>query len=163
MLSNSKNIIQHVPQSGPEITPFYEDAGLFRTALCDMMLELIPQMHRNDRQDLVVRGFVDRKTEVDILFAGRRAAQVGPLENQLKTLMKHARKKTDETGRPPPDVSKIRLPIRAEGAWRRTLRRDETGWETGTYHFVVARWSLLDGKGNTVTFGESPLVTIPPK
>jgi hypothetical protein len=46
--------------------------------------------------------------------------------------------------------------VRVEGAWRRTLQRDESGWETGTYHFVVARWSLLDKDGNTVSFGEAP-------
>ena len=56
-----------------EITPVYEDAGLFKTAICDLMLELIPQVRRNDREDLIVRGFVDRKTEIDVFFAGRRA------------------------------------------------------------------------------------------
>ena len=116
---------------------------------------------RNERDDLIVRGFVDRKTETDIFFAGRRVAEVGPLEQQLKALMAHARRKAAETGSAPPDVEKIRLPVRAEGAWRRSLQSDDSGWVTGTYHFVVARWSLLDKQGNTVTFGEPPVVYTP--
>ena len=96
-------------------------------------------MRRNDRQDLIVRGFVDRKTEIDVFFAGRRASEVGPLEKQLKAMMSHARKQAADVGAKPPDVAKIRLPLRAEGAWRRSLQRDDSGWETGSYHFVVAR------------------------
>jgi hypothetical protein len=157
MFSYSKRQEQLIRKPASEVTPLYEDAGLFKTALCDLMLELIPQTRRNDRQDLIVRGYVDRKTEIDIFFAGRRVAEVGPLEAQLKALMTRARKKAEENGTPPPDVSKIRLPVRAEGAWRRSLQRDESGWETGTYHFVVARWSLLDRDGKTVSFGESPV------
>ena len=160
MFSYSKNDLYHNREPASGITPFYEDAGLFKTALCDMMLELIPQIRRNDRQDLIVRGFVDRKTEIDVFFAGRRASDVGPLEAQLKSLMSRARQKAVETNAPPPDVEKIRLPVRAEGSWRRSLQRDESGWETGTYHFVVARWSLLDRDGNTVSFGERPVVAI---
>ena len=53
-----------------EVTASYEDAGLFKTAICQLMLELIPQMRRNDRQDLIVRGFVDRKTEIDVFSRG---------------------------------------------------------------------------------------------
>ncbi|MEO9650714.1 MAG: hypothetical protein ABJE99_09455 [Roseobacter sp.] len=147
--------------SSAEVTPAYEDAGLFKTAICDLMLELIPQIRRNDRQDLVVRGFVNRKSEVDIIFAGRRAAEVGPLEKQLKTLMARARKYASETNSAVPEVEKIRLPVRAEGSWRRSLFRDANGWETGKYHFVVARWSLLDSNGRTVSFGESPVGLFP--
>jgi len=138
-----------------EVTASYEDAGLFKTAICQLMLELIPQMRRNDRQDLIVCGFVDRKTEIDVFFAGRRASEVGPLEKQLKAMMSHARKQAADVGAKPPDVAKIRLPLRAEGAWRRSLQRDDSGWETGSYHFVVARWSLLDRDGQTVSFGEA--------
>jgi hypothetical protein len=161
MFVDSKRDPYQTRKPPSEVTAIYEDAGLFKTAVCDLMLELIPQMRRNDRQDLIVRGFVDRKTEIDIFFAGRRAAEVGPLEAQLKALMARARKKAEAAGNPPPDVEKIRLPVRAEGAWRRSLQRDDSGWETGTYHFVVARWSLLDRDGNTVTFGEAPAIFTP--
>lgn len=161
MLPLSKNDPYNDLTSGSGVSPFYEDSGLFRTALCDMMLELVPLTNRNDRKDLIVRGFVDRKNEIDVLFAGRRAAYVGPLEEQLKALMGKARHQSRLREAAPPDVSKIRLPIRVEGAWRRTLHRDDSGWETGTYHFVVARWCLLDKNGETVTYGEAPVVATP--
>ena len=161
MQSHPKGDVFQSRRPPSEVTPIEEYAGLFKTAICDLMIELIPQMRRTARQDLVVRGFVDRKTEVDIFFAGRRTAQTGPMETHLKALMTHARKKAEASKSPPPDVEKIRLPIRAMGAWRRSRVRDDTGWETGTYHFVIARWSMLDRDGSTVTFGEPPLVYLP--
>lgn len=161
MLSQSNHDPYNDTGTAAAVSPFYEDAGLFRTALCDMMLELIPLTRRNERRDLIVRGFVDRKNEIDVLFAGRRAALVGPLEDQLKSLMTKARHQAKIREAAQPDVAKVRLPLRAEGAWRRTLHRDDSGWETGTYHFVVARWSLLDKEGETVTYGEAPIVATP--
>ena len=157
MLSYSKNEMYQSRRNASEVTPAYEDAGLFKTAICQQMLELIPLMRRNSRDDLIVRGFVDRKTEIDIFFAGRRTAEVGPLEAQLKALMSIARKKAAAAGARPPEVEKIRLPVRVEGAWRRSRQIDDSGWETGSYHFVVARWSLLDKDGSTVSFGEPPV------
>jgi len=159
MLSQSKKAMYYARKPVPEVSPAYEDAGLFRTAICQLMLELIPQTRRNDREDLIVRAFVDRKIEIDVFFAGRRTAETGPLENQLKALMQHARKTAKDKGLVQPEPETVRLPVRVEGAWRRSLQRDDSGWETGSYHFVVARWSLLDNEGNTVSFGEAPAGT----
>ena len=161
MLSHSKTGSQQARQPSAEVTPMFEDAGLFKTALCDLMLELIPQTRRNERQDLIVRGFVERRTEIDVLFSGPRAAEVGPLESRLKALMAQARRHASETGGKVPDVKYVRLPVRAQGSWRRALKRDESGWETGTYHFVVAQWSWLNSEGRTVSFGEKPTVFLP--
>ena len=144
-----------------EITPTYEDSGLFKTTLCDIMLELIPQTRRNDWNDLIVRGFASRKTEIDVIFAGRRVASSGPLEKQLKSLLQKGRSKASDAAPSGPDITMVRLPLRAEGCWRRSLQRDNSGWETGTYHFVVARWSFNDAEGKTLSFGESPLVKLP--
>lgn len=135
-----------------------EDAGLFPTAICQVMAELIPQTRRTDRGDLVVRGFVDRKFEIDVFFAGRRAAEVGPLEAQLKALLRAARTIAVASNGPPPKIEHLRLPVRVEGAWRRSMKRDDSGWETSTHHLVAARWSLLDQDGNTISFGQSPSV-----
>lgn len=159
MLSQSKKAMFYARKSSGEVTAAYEDAGLFKTAICQLMLELLPLTRRNDRDDLIVRALVDRKIEIDVFFAGRRTAETGPMEKQLKAMMQHARKKASDTDRPPPDPTKIRLPVRVEGAWRRSLQRDDSGWVTGSYHFVVARWSLLDKDGNTVSFGEPPAST----
>lgn len=134
-----------------------EDAGLFPTALCQVMVELIPQTRRNERGDFVVRGYVDRKFEIDVFFAGRRTAEVGPLEAQLKALLRAARTIAVAARNPPPSIETLRLPVRVEGSWRRSMKRDETGWETGTHHLVAARWSLLDQDGNTISFGKPPV------
>lgn len=133
-----------------------EDTGLFATQLCQIMVELIPQSRRNDRNDLVIRGFVDRKFEIDVYFAGRRTAEAGPLEAQLKALLRAARAIAQAARNNPPAIETLRLPVRIEGAWRRTRKRDESGWETGSYHFVAARWSLLDQDGKTISFGKAP-------
>jgi hypothetical protein len=138
------------------VTPAYEDAGLFRTALRETVLELIPQVRRNDRNDFIVRGFIDRTSEVDIWIAGRRAREVGPLERQLKALVNAARGKASGAVGAQPAVHQQCLPVRALGAWRRSATRDDSGWETGSYHFVVARWSFVDAEGKPQAFGEMP-------
>lgn len=162
MVSQSNRVLQYSRRVAPEVAPAYEDAGLFKTALGEMMLELIPQMRKNDRQDLIVRGFADRKIEIDVVFAGRRVGDVTPLVDQLKILMSEARKQAALAGKQPPDVRNIRLPVRIEGAWRQSFKQDPGGWQTGTYVFMAARWSILDHNGKTITFGESPMVVTPP-
>ena len=135
-----------------------EDAGLFTTALCQVMVELIPQSRLNDRGDLIVRGYVDRKFEIDVFFAGRRTAAAGPLEAQLRALLRAARTIASAAGNANPKTETLRLPVRIEGSWRRSMKRDHTGWETSTHHLVAARWSLLDQDGKTVSFGEAPML-----
>lgn len=137
-----------------EISPDSEDLGLFKHDICQLMVELIPQSRVNDRQDLIIKGFVDRTMEIDVFFAGRRAKDAIPINNRLKMLLAHARKTTSATGSAAPDVEHLRLPVKIEGAWRKRFKRDQTGWETGTYHLVAARWSILDASGNTISYGE---------
>ena len=136
------------------VTEEAEDAGLFKTDLCQIVIELIPQTRRNDRGDVIIRGFVDRKHEIDVLFAGRRSSQASALETQLKSLLRAARTIANAAQNTAPAIETLRLPIRAEGAWRRTAKRDAEGWETHSYHFVAARWSLFDRHGNVVAFGK---------
>ncbi|WP_206040794.1 hypothetical protein [Roseobacter ponti] len=141
----------HRRRPAHEITAEYEDAGLFRNALCDVIVRLTPQMRRNDRGDLVVRGFVDEKYEIDVLFAGRRTRDAIPLERRLRSLIAEARRLT-----PGQEVSpdSVRLPVRVEGAWRKRLQRDASGWETGTHHLVAARWAMEAQTGSAMQFGE---------
>lgn len=135
-----------------------EDSGLFASGICQIMVELVPQSRRNDNGDLIVRGFVDRKFEVDIFFMGRRAVEACPLEFQLKALLRAARAIAAAANNPPPKIEALRLPVRIEGAWRRAMKRDPTGWETSSHYFVAARWSLLDQNGNSVSYGKTPTV-----
>ena len=141
-------------RSPSSVTEQEEDAGLFKSDLCQIMIELIPQTRRNGRGDVIIRGFADRKHEIDVVFAGRRAKQASALEDQLKALLRAARTIAKAAENIPPRIETLRLPVRVEGAWRRTANRDETGWEASSYHFIAARWSLLDRHGNVVAFGK---------
>jgi hypothetical protein len=143
-----------------EVTPEYEDAGIFKTRLVQTTVELIPQMRRNDRGDLVVRGFVERHFEIEILFAGRRVKEAAPVEERLRAMLDNARKQAAAAGRTL-DLDMVRCPVRVEGSWRRRAIRDENDWETHTYQLMAARWSLLDNNGNAVPFGSTPVVHPP--
>lgn len=145
----------------PMVSPDFEDAGLFSGSICQISVELVPQMRRTDRNDLLVRGFVSGQHEVEVLFAGRRARDVGPLEARLKGLWTRARQTAEAARQESPDVDRVRCPVRIEGAWRRKTFRDESGWETHSYNFVAARWSLLNKDGQSISFGEPP--AIPPR
>lgn len=156
MIPQAKRDSYQARKPAHKIDDTYEDTGLFKNGICQVMIELIPLMHRNERGDLIVRGFVDRKTEIDIFFAGRRVFEVGPLVKHLRSMLETARLAAISTGDKQPKIEHVRLPVRIEGAWRRSTQRDDSGWETSTYQFVAARWSLLDVNGNTVSYGYPP-------
>lgn len=140
-----------------EVTPEYEDSGLFKNKVGQLSVELVPQMTRNDRKDLVVRGFVNRTIEIEVAFAGRRVKEVGPLEARLRSVRRNAIQAAAAQGMPEPDTDHMRLPVLIEGAWRPRFKRDQTGWETRSYYLFAARWSILDEAGNTVSFGVRPM------
>lgn len=134
-----------------EITPSYEDTGLFKTPVRQIVAELVPQMSRNSRRDLLVRGYIDGNYGIDVVFAGRRTKSIGKLERQLKALM-HVRHAD-----PLKDDVLPRIPIRLEGAWRSRFHRDRSGWETRSHQFMAARWTLLSAGGRGRAFGEPPV------
>jgi hypothetical protein len=138
------------------VSAAYEDASLFAGSICQVSVELVPQMTRSERHDLRVRGFVNGHHEIEVLFAGRRTREVGPLETRLKALWHRACQTAEATKTAAPVIDKVRCPVRIEGAWRRKTTRDDSGWETHSYHIVAARWSLLDNEGQPVSFGEPP-------
>ncbi|MBW4707802.1 hypothetical protein KX928_08390 [Roseobacter sp. YSTF-M11] len=149
----------HRRKPASEVTPEYEDAGLFKNKVGQIAVELVPQMTRNSRQDLVVRGFVNGNIEIEVVFAGRRTKEIGPLEAQLRSLRAHALSVAAKVGEPTPDIDFVRLPIMVEGAWRPRFKRDQTGWETRSFNLFAARWSLRDENGTSVSFGVPPAVT----
>lgn len=158
MSAHLNKAIHQSRKPASEVTETSEDSGLFATGICQLVVELIPQMRRTERDDVMIRGFADRRFEIDVIFAGRRAVEAGPLEEQLKALLRAARSIAKASRNNPPKIETLRLPVRVEGAWRRTAKRDETGWETCTYQFVAARWSLLDQNGNPMSFGKAAAV-----
>ncbi|GFE48384.1 hypothetical protein So717_01370 [Roseobacter cerasinus] len=141
-----------------EVTPEYEDSGLFKNKVGQLQVELVPQMMINGRNDLVVRGFVNRNINIEVAFAGRRVKEAGPLEARLKQVRAKAIKEAAAQGKPPPEIDHLRLPVLIEGAWRPRFKRDQAGWETRSYYLFAARWSILGDDGSTVSFGSKPLV-----
>lgn len=153
--------MDHRRKPASEVTSEYEDSGLFKSKVGQLTLELVPLTTRNARKDLVVRGFMNRTTEIEVAFAGRRAKETGPLETRLSAMLQRASRAAKAAGKPAPDTYSVRLPVMVEGAWRPRFKRDDAGWETRDYYLFVARWSLLDNEGNTVTFGSPPLLRMP--
>lgn len=138
-----------------KITPDYEDNGLFRAPVRRITVGLVPQIFRNNRQDLVVRAFVRDGTEINVVFAGRRAKQAQKVEAQLRTMLFEARAKTP--GWCPDGVDTIQLPLRVEGVWRSRFSRDAWGCETRHFQLVAARWAMFDDSGVAHLFGEAPV------
>lgn len=148
----------HRRRPASEITPEYEDSGLFKTKVGEIQVELVPQSTLTTRKDLVVRGFVNRTIDIEVAFAGRRVKEVGPLEARLQRVRREAIRAAADQGLPPPDIDSMRLPVLIEGAWRPRFQRDQAGWETRSYYLFASRWSVLDNEGNTMSFGTRPLV-----
>ncbi|GGX50584.1 hypothetical protein GCM10007385_18860 [Tateyamaria omphalii] len=137
------------------VTPAYEDNGLFRSPVRRITVGLVPQIHRNNRQDLVVRGFVRDGTAIQVLFAGRRAKQAKGLEARLRSMLFQARSKT--AGWRDEGIDTIQLPMRVEGVWRSRFARDAWGCETRYFQLIAARWAMFDDAGVAHLFGEAPV------
>ena len=142
------------------IIPSYEDNGLFRSPVRRVTVGLVPQAHRNNRQDLVVRGFLTEGAVIQVLFAGRRAKQAQGIEARLRAMLFQARAKTP--GWRDERLDTIQLPLRIEGVWRLRFARDAWGCETRHFQLIAARWALFDDAGRAHLFGEPPVRLNPP-
>ncbi|AZV79636.1 hypothetical protein EBB79_18340 [Parasedimentitalea marina] len=138
------------------ITPAKEDTGLYKKGVVQFDMELVPHKARSSRGDLVIKGFFQSETQVDVIFAGRRATETAPLELCLErvfsTSVRMARRNQTQI-----NIDSIRFPVRVEGSWRPHFLRDMSGWETRSYQFLVAQWSFTDETGTQVEFGELPV------
>jgi len=141
-----------------EITPEYEDRGIFKNQTTQHVVELVPKFAKNSRGDVMVMGFLQGAVPVDIVFAGRRKEQAAQVLQELRTLWSRANRNVPENGTPP-DVISVRLPVRIEGAWRPRFELDDQGWQTRTYQLFAARWLMTDSTGNALSFGEPPIKT----
>jgi hypothetical protein len=137
------------------LTPAREDSGLFKTGVVQFDIGLVPHKARSSRGDLVIKGFFQNETQVDVIFAGRRAMETAPLElcleRMFSTAVRIATRNQAKT-----NIDAIRFPVRVEGTWRPHFLRDMSGWETRSYQFLVAQWSFCDETGTQVEFGELP-------
>ena len=138
-----------------QITTAREDSGLFKKGVVQFDIELVPHKARSSRGDLVIKGFFQTDTQIDVIFAGRRAMETAPLELCLERMFSNnvraALRNNSQT-----DIDTVRMPVRVEGSWRPHFLRDMSGWETRSYQFLVAQWSFTDASGAQVEFGELP-------
>jgi len=137
------------------ITPGKEDAGLFKKGVVPFDFELVPHKARSSRGDLVIKGFFQKDTQIDVIFAGRRAMETAPLELCLERAFSNAVRMAMRT-QSQTNIDNIRFPVHVEGTWRPHFLRDMSGWETRSYQFLVAQWSFTDETGKKVEFGELP-------
>ena len=139
-----------------QLTPEYEDFGLFKSDVLPVEVNLTPIVYRNGRHDLVVRGFAQKAQKFEVTFAGRRSAMAGALISNLEALKLSFVKQLKKTDDGPIDLEAVRIPILVEGAWRRRHWVDDTGWQQHVNQLVAARWSVKADDGRVMTFGVSP-------
>lgn len=127
------------------VTPASEDAGLFNKPVVQVPVELLPEVHRNLRQDLLVRAIVQGDHEVTVVFAGRRMKQAAGLLRHLKRLGAQSRQADRTSQQAERSASAYRVKMMIEGSWRVKFSRDDEGWESKDYHLIAARWQSAQG------------------
>lgn len=124
-------------------TPREEDAGIFKTPVIDVALDLSPFVRKSSRGDAIYIGLIGDK-EVEVVFPGRRAQDLGRLRSALAERQKQTH-------------GHANLPILAKGVWR-SRNMEEDGLVTErVYQFMVSEWHIPDENGGGTSFGEPPL------
>lgn len=145
-----------IDRPAEEMSPEQEDRSLFKTYGGPIEVDLVPRTTRTSAGDYLVRAYFRKATEITVLFPGRRAREIGPLDTHLRWLDSRARRAAVAAQRPSPNPDLIRLAVQIKGAWRQQFWRDEEGNETGTYQLVAARWAFNNQMGELCQFGEAP-------
>lgn len=140
-----------------DLTPEYEDAGLFKNEICNVRVALVPVFDRNGRGDIIISGLVKNELEIAVAFAGRRRVEVSPIVANLKSLGMRVLHAAKVNGLPQPDIKSIRFPLHVEGAWRPRFQSDASGWDVRTFHLIAARWMVVDKAGKKMQFGAAPV------
>jgi len=142
-----------------DLTPEYEDAGLFKNEICQVQVSLVPVVSHNNRGDVIIAGFVKGDLEISVTFAGRRRIEVSPIVANLKALGMRVLHTATEQNLPVPDLRSIRFPVHVEGAWRPQFQADASGWDVRTFHLIASRWAVVDRHGKATKFGVPPLIS----
>ncbi|MDA5557281.1 hypothetical protein [Shimia sp. MMG029] len=140
-----------------DITPAYEDQGLFKKPSTELVINLIPKFGKNTRHDVIIKGLMENGVEVDVIFAGRRKHQAA----ELVTLMKRKWEEANYSvvkGSPPPKRKSVRVPTRVQGSWRTRVIDDEQNLYCVEHQLLVARWAYHGSGGEFCSFGEPPYV-----
>ena len=138
-----------------EVTPQNEDAGLFKTRIVQVTVELVPRVGHNMRKDIMIKGFIDGNSAIDVVFPGRRTRLARPLVARLQNMLSDARNAARAVGQTA-DLEDVRHPVQIEGTWRPRFYRDDQGWETRRHQLYASRWVLKDQTGHNVIYGEIP-------
>lgn len=144
-----------------DVTPSYEDAGLFKNKICRLKVDLLPEVFCNHRNDIVITALVQGSIRISVMFAGRRTVEAATIIASLRVLRARLLELAAARGISDPDLTSTRLPLHIEGAWRPRFQRDENGWETRSYHLIAARWAVMNEKGDKLSFGEPPITDGP--
>ncbi len=141
------------------ITPAYEDSGLFKKPPTELVVSLIPKFGTNSRQDILIKGLMKNNVEIDVIFAGRRKYQAVELVNLLKRKWAAACARVPNGGLHPPRRD-VRVPTRVQGAWRMRVfeEEEEQNLVSKEYQLIAARWGYKSETGESVSFGEPPVV-----
>ena len=150
-----------VPRRNPkQVTPDYEDAGLFQRPLVQVDVDLTPDMYRNDRRDLIVRCPAGNGRLFEVVFAGRRCVAAATVLTRLEAVKRQQIADAKARDAPVPPLAVMTFPITVEGVWRRRFARDRGGWETCFHQLVASRWTMIDARQQKVTFGVEPAVRV---
>ena len=147
---------EFVKRTTAPVSPAYEDAGLFKNEICEVVVWLVPIVHTTRRGDVQATGFIDDTLEVPVLFAGRRVAQARQLLDRLSALKTEVMQDALRKDKPPPFIESIRLPVWISGAWRARFMKEPDGCVTRSYHMVAAKWRFEVDGGKVVEQGTEP-------
>ena len=135
------------------VSPQYEDAGLFKAEICSLNLSLRPGVMRNARDDVIFDGVIDGRYQAPVFFAGRRAGQAALVVEAMARLVRHM----GQTGASAAQIDAGVLPLQVDGAWRRVVQEDETGFARATHQFIAAAWTIGRGGDGAWRFGALPV------
>ncbi len=140
-----------------EVTPEYEDRGLFKSPPTRLDVNLVPKIWKNTRGDVLIRGHVFDGVAIEVLFAGRRAKTATKLIEAIRFLWTRANQ-MQKPDSPPLEVDSIVYPVVINGSWRVRFETDRANWQTRHYQLVVAQWRPKDAQDPDAMVGEMPKV-----
>jgi hypothetical protein len=140
-----------------EVTPEYEDRGLFKSPPTRLEVNLVPKIWKNTRGDILIRGHVFDGVAIEVLFAGRRMKTAAKLVDTIRLLWTRANQQHPAES-PPLNVDSIKYPIVVNGSWRVRFETDRANWQTRHYQLIVAQWRPKDAQNPDAMLGEMPKV-----
>ena len=130
------------------------DAGLFRSGIVQIAVEVTPYRRRSPNGDLVLRGFIENK-EIEVVFPGRRQVEAAPLLTHLQQQAKVVKRSLDGADRLAV-VGNTRQKLRIDGVWRVRLLAEENGMPVRRFQLVAARWRYRGANGVEHLCGHLP-------